>query len=256
MRTGEITGVEALVRWQHPERGLVPPNDFIPLAESTGLIKPIGLWVLRQSCEQAMNWHHGQGTPTPLKLSVNVSARQLAQPDLAEQVAAILRETGMPAERLTLEMTESVLIDNHEETLLTLTALRGLGVKIAIDDFGTGYSSLSYLHRFPVDTLKIDRSFVQRMADGGDTALISTILKLGQNMQLETVAEGIERPQELLVLRRQGCTTGQGFHFSPPVPADRIVEMLEEAGAPVPDGTPAAGRTPRPAPPRMSRASR
>jgi diguanylate cyclase (GGDEF)-like protein/PAS domain S-box-containing protein len=255
MRTGEITGVEALVRWQHPERGLVPPNDFIPLAESTGLIKSIGLWVLRTSCEQAMAWCQAQGSPTPLKLSVNVSARQLAQPDLADQVAAILDETGMPAERLTLEMTESVLIDNHDGTLNTLTVLRDLGIKLAIDDFGTGYSSLSYLHRFPIDTLKIDRSFVQRMADGGDTALISTILKLGQNLQLETVAEGIERPQELLVLRRQGCTTGQGFHFSPPVPAERLRQLLDEQGSSGPAGTPAQARHEPPARPRLSGAS-
>jgi EAL domain-containing protein (putative c-di-GMP-specific phosphodiesterase class I) len=121
-----------------------------------------------------------------------------------------------------------VLIENQDDTLRTLTALRDLGVKLAIDDFGTGYSSLSYLHRFPVDTLKIDRSFVQRMADGGDTALVSTILRLGQTMQMETVAEGIERPQELLVLRRQGCTTGQGYHFSPPVSADRLGALLAE----------------------------
>jgi EAL domain-containing protein (putative c-di-GMP-specific phosphodiesterase class I) len=251
MRSGEITGVEALVRWQHPERGLVPPNDFIPIAESTGLIKPIGLWVLRTSCEQAMAWHRTQDSAAPLKLSVNVSARQLAQPDLAEQVATILEKTGMPAERLTLEMTESVLIDNHDGTLNTLTGLRDLGVKLAIDDFGTGYSSLSYLHRFPVDTLKIDRSFVQRMADGGDTALISTILKLGQNLQLETVAEGIERPQELLVLRRQGCTTGQGFHFSPPVPPERLRELLDEQGTSTP-AAPAQARTEPPVRPRMS----
>jgi diguanylate cyclase (GGDEF)-like protein/PAS domain S-box-containing protein len=223
MQTGLITGVEALVRWNHPERGLVPPNDFIPLAESTGLIRPLGLWVLRESCAQAVRWQ--QDHPEPLKLSVNVSGRQL-QPELADQVADILAETGLAASLLTLEMTESVLVDHRDETLTTLTALRALGVKLAIDDFGTGYSSLSYLHRFPVDTLKIDRSFVERLSNGGDTALVSTILRLGQTMRLETVAEGIERPQELLLLRRQGCTTGQGYHFSPPVPAGRLAELL------------------------------
>jgi EAL domain-containing protein (putative c-di-GMP-specific phosphodiesterase class I) len=227
MRTGEITGMEALIRWQHPERGLVPPNDFIPLAEATGLIRPLGLWVLRESCRQAMAWEAAGGA-RGLKLSVNVSARQLQQDDLVEQVAAILRETGMPAQQLTLEMTESVLLDNGEATLSTLTALRELGIRLAIDDFGTGYSSLSYLHSFPVDILKIDRSFVERLSTGGDTALISTILRLGQTMKLETVAEGIEHPQELLLLRRQGCTTGQGYHFSPPVPAARLAELLAD----------------------------
>jgi diguanylate cyclase (GGDEF)-like protein/PAS domain S-box-containing protein len=228
MRTGEITGVEALVRWQHPERGLVPPNDFIPLAEATGIIRPLGLWVLRESCRQAVAWESA-GDSHGLKLSVNVSARQLQQADLVDQVAEILRETGMPAKQLTLEMTESVLLDNGEGTLATLTALRAMGIRLAIDDFGTGYSSLSYLHTFPVDILKIDRSFVERLSTGGDTTLISTILRLGQTMKLETVAEGIEHPQELLLLRRQGCTTGQGYHFSPPVPADRMSRMLADA---------------------------
>jgi diguanylate cyclase (GGDEF)-like protein/PAS domain S-box-containing protein len=230
MRTGEITGVEALVRWQHPERGLVPPNDFIPLAEATGLIRPLGLWVLRESCRQAVAWEAAGDSRRGLKLSVNVSARQLQQNDLVEQVVDILRETGLPAQQLTLEMTESVLLEKAEETLATLTALRDLGIRLAIDDFGTGYSSLSYLHSFPVDILKIDRSFVERLSTGGDTALISTILRLGKTMKLETVAEGIEHPQELLLLRRQGCTTGQGYHFSPPVPAARIEEMLAEGG--------------------------
>jgi diguanylate cyclase (GGDEF)-like protein/PAS domain S-box-containing protein len=233
MRTGEITGVEALVRWQHPERGLVPPNEFIPLAEATGLIRPLGLWVLRESCRQAVAWAAAGDSRRGLKLSVNVSARQLQQDDLVEQVAGILRETGLPAQQLTLEMTESVLLEKGEETLATLTALRDLGIRLAIDDFGTGYSSLSYLHSFPVDILKIDRSFVERLSTGGDTALISTILRLGKTMKLETVAEGIEHPQELLLLRRQGCTTGQGYHFSPPVPAARIEELLAEAS---PDG--------------------
>jgi diguanylate cyclase (GGDEF)-like protein/PAS domain S-box-containing protein len=231
MRTGEITGMEALVRWQHPERGLVPPNDFIPLAEATGLIRPLGLWVLRESCRQAVAWASGDPSRGPLKLSVNVSVRQLQQDDLVEQVVDVLRETGMPAEQLTLEMTESVLLEKGEETLATLTALRDLGIRLAIDDFGTGYSSLSYLHTFPVDILKIDRSFVERLSNGGDTALISTILRLGQTMKLETVAEGIEHAQELLLLRRQGCTTGQGYHFSPPVPAERFGSLLADSGS-------------------------
>ncbi len=226
MRTGEITGVEALVRWQHPEKGLVPPVAFIPLAESTGLIREIGLFVLHESCNRVVEWEGAHG---PLRLSVNVSPRQLLHDNFPDQVRQILQETGLPPQRLTLEMTESVLIDNGDETLRALTRLRDLGIRLAIDDFGTGYSSLSYLHRFPVDVLKIDRSFVERLSTGGDTALINTILRLGQSLQLETVAEGIERPQEMLILRRQGCTTGQGFHFSPPVSADDLAAMLIEA---------------------------
>ncbi len=231
MRTGEVTGVEALVRWQHPEWGIVSPDEFVPLAEATGLIRPLGLWVLREACRQAVAWEVHGTQARGLKLSVNLSARQLQQEDLVERVVEILAETGMPASRLTLEMTESVLLDKGEGTLAALTALRALGIRLAIDDFGTGYSSLSYLHTFPVDILKIDKSFVERLSTGGDTGLVDTILRLGQTMQLETVAEGIEHPTELLLLRRQGCTTGQGFHFSPPVPADRIDELLTDPGA-------------------------
>ncbi len=228
MRTGQITGVEALVRWQHPERGMIPPNDFIALAESTGLIRSIGLWVLRESCRQAMRWQETVPQAGPLKMSVNLSTRQLQQPDLADHVRDILEETGLPGDRLTLEMTESVLVEHNAEILATLTALRAMGVRLAIDDFGTGYSSLSYLHRFPIDVLKIDRSFVERLSTGGDGALVTTILRLAQTMQLETVAEGIERPEEMLLLRRQGCTTGQGYHFSPPVTAGALAALLAE----------------------------
>jgi len=240
MRTGEMTGVEALVRWQHPERGLVSPNDFIPLAEATGLIRPLGLWVLRESCRQAMAWEAAGLTSGDLKMSVNVSARQLQQDDLVAQVVAVLQETGMPGHQLTLEMTESVLLEKGDETLATLQALRNLGIRLAIDDFGTGYSSLSYLHSFPVDILKIDRSFVERLSTGSDGGLVSTILRLGRTMNLETVAEGVEDPQEVLMLRRQGCTTGQGYHFSPPVPAYGIQGLLEDRRA--------GGITPVPSP--------
>jgi len=228
MRTGRITGLEALVRWQHPERGLIPPGDFIPVAESTGLIRTLGLWVLRESCLQTVRWQTELPDTTPLGISVNISARQIHHGDLPDQVRAVLLESGLPAERLTLEMTESVLIDDRDETLATMTTLHGMGVRLAIDDFGTGYSSLSYLHRFPVDVLKIDQSFVQGLSTGGDGALISAILQLSRSLQLETVAEGIEHPQEMLMLRRQGCTTGQAFHFSRPVPADDVIRMLLE----------------------------
>jgi diguanylate cyclase (GGDEF)-like protein/PAS domain S-box-containing protein len=227
LRTGDITGTEALLRWQHPERGMVRPDEFIPIAESTGVINSIGLWVLREACRQTVRWQD-VSRRAPLKVSVNMSARQLQQEDLAERVQEILAETGLPAERLTLEMTESVLIQNRDETLAVLSALRAMGVRLAIDDFGTGYSSLSYLHRFPVDAIKIDRSFIEGLSNGGDGALVSTILRLGQSMHLETVAEGIERPQEMLMLRRQGCTTGQGYYFSPPVSSERLADLLTE----------------------------
>jgi diguanylate cyclase (GGDEF)-like protein len=237
MRTGAITGSEALVRWHHPTRGLLAPGEFIAVAESTGLIRAIGDFVLREACAQTVRWEQAGGTA--LRVSVNVSPRQLLDSDYVDQVCAALRDTGLAPERLTLEMTESVLIDDRSETMDALTALHDLGIRLAIDDFGTGYSSLSYLHRFPVDVLKIDRSFVERLGGGnggGDGTLVSTILHLGQSLQLETVAEGIERPQEMLILRRQGCTTGQGFHFSPPVAPDVVDTMLREQA----DGDPAA----------------
>ena len=233
LRSGAITGFEALVRWQHATRGLLPPGDFIELAESTGLIRPIGIMVLRAACAQTVLWQDRVGAATPLRISVNVSPRQLLEGDFVDQVRTVLTETGLTPERLTLEMTETALIDDQQSVLDVLQALHALGVRLAIDDFGTGYSSLSYLHRFPVDVLKIDRSFVERLGRDGEAALVSTILHLGQSLQLETVAEGIERPQEMLVLRRQGCTTGQGFHFSPPIAAAEITEMLDEQTRPM-----------------------
>jgi diguanylate cyclase (GGDEF)-like protein/PAS domain S-box-containing protein len=246
METGRITGVEALVRWQHPERGVIAPDDFIPLAEGTGLIREIGLWVLREACRQAVRWEAAAGSE-PLRMSVNLSAQQILQQDLVERVAEVLAETGLSAGRLTLEMTESALIDDSEQTLATLLALRAMGIRLSIDDFGTGYSSLSYLHRFPIDTLKIDRSFVQRLSGGGDAALVDTILGLAASLQMETVAEGVEDPQQLLVLQQQGCTTGQGYHFSPPVTGAAIEALL---AAQVEAETP----RPKPSPPSPARA--
>lgn len=226
LNSGHIQGAEALVRWVHPDRGLVEPDSFIPLAESTGQIQQLGLWVLRESCEQTMAWQKSAPELRNLRISVNVSARQLPDPELFAHVRDMLAETGLHPSCLTLEMTESVLMDNSEEIRSNLVALREIGVRLAIDDFGTGYSSLSYLHRFPVDVLKIDRSFIERLSKSGDVALVSTIIRLGQTMHLETVAEGIEHVEEMLMLRRQGCTTGQGFHFSPPIAAAQLTELL------------------------------
>lgn len=228
LRSGQIQGAEALVRWLHPARGLIGPDSFIPLAESSGLIQRLGMWVLRVSCEQTMAWRTLSPQMRELKISVNVSAHQLADPRLFVQVRDILADTGLDPSCLTLEMTESGLLDNSEEIRCNLLALHDLGVRLAIDDFGTGYSSLSYLHRFPVDVLKIDRSFIERLSISGEGGLVDTIIRLGQTMHLETVAEGIEHAKEMLILRRQGCDTGQGFHFSPPVPAAQLTELLSE----------------------------
>ncbi|WP_436527343.1 putative bifunctional diguanylate cyclase/phosphodiesterase [Actinoplanes sp. HUAS TT8] len=232
--TNQVVGFEALVRWPHPTRGMINPLDFIPIAEATGLIVPLGLWVLREACRQAVEWSEAAGG-RPLKMSVNVSVRQFDQLDFAETVAAVLAETGMPADRLCLEMTESVLMTDTEANLEQLVRLKALGLTLAIDDFGTGYSSLAYLRRFPVDTLKIDRSFVERLGViGDDTALTDTIVRLGKSLGMSTVAEGIEEFGQLAALREMGCMFAQGYYFSRPVPAAEAGRLfLEGAEAPV-----------------------
>jgi diguanylate cyclase (GGDEF)-like protein len=217
LQTGRLTGAEALLRWQHPIRGLVSPVDFIPVAESSGMIVPIGEWVLRQACRDAQHWAALPGGKR-LSVSVNLSGRQLQTSELATLVPHALLDAGLAADRLTLEMTESVMIDRSEETLALLGELRRLGVRLAIDDFGTGYSSLSYLHRFPVDIVKIDRSFVERLTgDADETSLVGSIIRIGQGLQVTTVAEGIEDEAQLQTLQRIGCDRGQGFHFARPM---------------------------------------
>ncbi|BCJ42064.1 hypothetical protein GCM10010168_65600 [Actinoplanes ianthinogenes] len=233
--TSEVVGFEALVRWPHPTRGMINPLDFIPIAEATGMIVPLGRWVLHEACRQAVEWSAAAGG-RPLKMSVNVSVRQFDQPDFAETVAAVLAETGMPADRLCLEMTESVLMTDTEANLEQLVRLKALGLTLAIDDFGTGYSSLAYLRRFPVDTLKIDRSFVERLGGvlTGDTALTDTIVRLGKSLGMATVAEGIEEFGQLAALREMGCGFAQGYYFSRPVPAAEAGRLfLEGADTPV-----------------------
>ncbi|GIM88443.1 putative bifunctional diguanylate cyclase/phosphodiesterase [Paractinoplanes toevensis] len=228
LRSGEITGFEALVRWNHPTRGMVPPLDFIGVAEATGLIVPLGRWVLTEACRQAVAWDR------PLKMAVNVSVRQFEDDDLAGMVAAVLVETGMPPQQLCLEMTESVLLTDTDENLSRIVGLKALGVLLAMDDFGTGYSSLAYLRRFPMDVLKIDRSFVDRL--GGETedeALVRTIVRLGQRFGMSTVAEGIENETQLAVLQEMGCDTAQGYLLSRPVPAAEATALLER-NAPFP----------------------
>jgi diguanylate cyclase (GGDEF)-like protein len=219
LQTGHLSGAEALLRWQHPTRGLVSPAEFIPVAESSGMIVPIGEWVLRQACRDARRWDEIQGGEQ-LSVSVNISGRQLQTSELTSMVPRALIDAGLAPGRLTLEMTESVLIDRSDETLSLLHELRRLGVRLAIDDFGTGYSSLSYLHRFPVDIVKIDRSFIESLTGEADeTSLAESIIRIGHGLRVTTVAEGIEDAAQLQALQRLECDHGQGYHFARPMSA-------------------------------------
>jgi len=224
---GHVTGVEALLRWHHPSRGVVSPTEFIPLAEETGLIVPIGQWVLEEACRQARAWQvdYGPG-PTPM-MSVNLSARQFQRPELLDNIDLVLRDTGLDPRCLTVEITESVLMRDAETTVTTLQVLRDLGVRVAIDDFGTGYSSLSYLKRFPIDTLKIDRSFVDGLGqDPQDTAIVRSIVALAKTLSLRVTAEGIETASQYAYLQEMGCDLGQGYLFAHPLPAEDIGLLL------------------------------
>ncbi|WP_229076138.1 EAL domain-containing protein [Actinoplanes sp. DH11] len=236
LRTGDISGLEALVRWQHPERGMIPPLDFIPLAEETGMIVPIGEWVLREACRQAAGWNARRDGLPPLTVSVNLSAVQLDRADLPDVVRSALDESGLPASCLVIELTESLIVDHRPETLRRLTAIKALGVRLAIDDFGTGYSSLAYLRRFPVDIIKIDKSFVDEVGDvPAAAALTHGIIQLGQALQLSTIAEGIEDLDQLTELTDGNCELGQGYYFAEPLTTAGMDELLfpaqgEQAG--------------------------
>jgi diguanylate cyclase (GGDEF)-like protein/PAS domain S-box-containing protein len=224
--TGEITGVEALIRWQQPDRGLVPPAQFVPIAEDCGLILPIGRWVLREACRQARAWQDA-GLP-PLPIAVNVSAVEFRHKGFVESVQAILLETGLEARYLELELTEGVLMEDAESTASVLHELKRMGVQLAVDDFGTGYSSLSYLRRFPIDVLKIDQSFVQQMtSDPDDSSIVSAIISMGKSLKHVVVAEGIETQGQKAYLQTQRCQEGQGYLFSRPVAAAQFAELLE-----------------------------
>jgi len=226
--TGAIAGFEALVRWQHPARGLLPPLEFIPTAEQTGLIVPLGRYVLAEACRQAAEWTAANPSGEQLRISVNVSAKQLVQPGWSDEVAQVLAESGLAPRQLVLEITESVLMDDADATAVRLEELRRLGVRIAIDDFGTGYSSLGYLRRLPVDILKIDKSFIDGVAEGPhESALARAVVKLASTLRLEAVAEGISSRKQLLQLRRLRCPYGQGFYFSRPEPPDAIPHLLD-----------------------------
>ncbi|MHB1292355.1 MAG: putative bifunctional diguanylate cyclase/phosphodiesterase [Sulfuricella sp.] len=229
LASGRIIGMESLLRWQHPERGLVAPGEFIPLLEETGLIVPVGEWVLHTACRQGCAWQQ-LGFP-PMRIAVNLSALQFRQPDLVGMVARILAETGLDpgSQELEFELTESLLMKNVEETSATLHRLHEMGVKLSIDDFGTGYSSLSYLKRFPLNSLKIDQSFVRDLSSNpDDAAIVSAIIALGHGLKLSVIAEGVETAGQLAYLREMKCDEMQGFLFSRPVPASEITQLLHE----------------------------
>jgi diguanylate cyclase (GGDEF)-like protein len=225
--TGAVVGAEALLRWTHPERGPVAPVKFIPVAEDSGLILPIGSWVLREACGQAKAWLD-QGLPaTPM--SINVSGVQLQHATFLDEVLAMLEETGLAPGLLELELTESVLMHLPEHAQSALQYLRDLGVTVSIDDFGTGYSSLSYLRRLPIDTLKIDRSFLHQMNGSPDgTAIAIAIIRMGKSLNLRVIAEGVESAEDLAFLKDHDCDEAQGFYFSQPVPADQFADLLRK----------------------------
>lgn len=225
--SARIIGAEALLRWQHPTLGLVPPLDFIPLAEETGLIVPIGEWVLHEACRQNQAWQQA-GLP-PIRISVNIADRQFQNKDLPQKVQLALNNSGLAAEHLDLELTEGVLAHNAQEAIATLSELRTMGVHLSIDDFGTGYSSLSYLKRFPLNTLKVDRAFVRDITtDKDDAAICATIIAMAKNLNLSVVAEGVENGEQLNFLNTHGCHFIQGFMFSPPVPANKFTALLAQ----------------------------
>ena len=216
-----------MLRWQRPGHGLVSPLEFIPLAEETGLILPIGTWVLRIACAQAMAWQEmGFG---PLSMAVNLSARQFEQPNFLKTIHDTLTEIGLEPCLLEVELTESTVMHHVEQAISVLSELKKLGVRVSIDDFGTGYSSLSYLKRFPIDTLKVDKSFIADITNAADDgAIASAIIEMGHMLKLKLIAEGVENTEQLAFLRARNCTTVQGFYFSKPLPALDVTMMLEE----------------------------
>ncbi|MDP9440209.1 MAG: EAL domain-containing protein [Actinomycetota bacterium] len=230
LETGRIGEVEALVRWEHPERGLLAPGEFLPLAEETGLILPIGRFVLREACRQMREWQGRHPSDPPLMLGVNLSTRQFRQPDLVSQISRILEETGLEARSLKLEITESIAVDDVESTIAILRELKQMGVVLAIDDFGTGYSSLFYLKRFPVDVLKIARPFVEGLGrNPEDTALVRATIAFARAFNLDVTGEGVETAEQLAQLRALGCDTAQGYYFAKPLPGEAVGRLFSVA---------------------------
>jgi diguanylate cyclase (GGDEF)-like protein len=228
LATGTIQGVEALCRWTHPVRGPIAPDEFIPVAEETGLIEKLDRWVMSRACSDAAALRAGGTLPADAYMAVNVSAGHLAQPGFEASVRAAVREAGLPATALVLEVTESAVMRDPDAARVTLESLRALGVRVSIDDFGTGYSSLAYLRRLPVSSLKIDRSFVRHLSDNADDrAIVTAVIDLARALNITTTAEGIETDSDLALLRRLGCTAGQGYLWSPAVPLARLEHLLE-----------------------------
>jgi EAL domain-containing protein (putative c-di-GMP-specific phosphodiesterase class I) len=222
LQRNEISGFEALLRWNHPGRGRVSPAEFIPIAEETGLITPIGEWVLHQACTEAASW------PAPFTVSVNLSPAQFRGQNLTQSVVRALAASGLPTRRLELEITESAMLQDSAGALETITQLHDLGVHIALDDFGTGYSSLSYLRKFPFDKIKIDRSFISDLshADEDSIAIVRSVARLGDSLRMTTTAEGVETKEQLERVRAEGCTEYQGDYFSPPLPAKELARRF------------------------------
>lgn len=230
LHSGRIIGVETLIRWQNPARGLVSPAKFIPIAEETGLIVPIGEWVLRTACAQSLTWQ-AQGFPS-LKIAVNLSARQFKQQNLVQTVNQVLETTGLDPHYLELELTESLMIDNIQQSINIMQQLHNMGIVLSVDDFGTGYSSLNYLKRFPIHTLKIDQSFVRDLVvDSDDAAIVDAIISLAHSLNLSVIAEGVESQEQLTYLQNKGCDEIQGYYFSRPLPAHTFTQLLEEGKA-------------------------
>jgi EAL domain-containing protein (putative c-di-GMP-specific phosphodiesterase class I) len=241
LETGAISGFEALIRWQHPEHGIIPPAKFIPIAEETGLILQMGQWGIREACRQMREWQLEFSEHSAFPVSVNLSSKQFTQPDLLDQITNALIDTGLEPTGLRLEITESVVMENIETATVMLKQLHSLGIESSIDDFGTGYSSLSYLHRFPSSTLKIDRSFISGMCDQRENLeIIRTIIMLARNLGMAIVAEGVETKEQMTQLRVLGCQYVQGYYFSEPMKADIATEFIRKSNdslwKPVPAG--------------------
>jgi EAL domain-containing protein (putative c-di-GMP-specific phosphodiesterase class I) len=237
LETGAVRAIEALARWAHPTRGFVPPKDFIPIAEESGLVLPLERWVLHEACRQVRAWHDRWPSRTPERaapsVTVNISGRHFASPDLVADVADALRASGLPAESLVLELTETMFVDDNRVLLARMHELKALGVGLAIDDFGTGYSSLAYLERFPIDVLKIDKSFVDGIASTATRAstkspLAAAVLGIGRTLGMLVVAEGIEREAQVVRLRELGCELGQGYYFARPLSVDQVDALLAD----------------------------
>jgi EAL domain-containing protein (putative c-di-GMP-specific phosphodiesterase class I) len=225
--SGEIVGFEALVRWHHPERGVISPADFIPVAEQSGLIVPLGRGVLEQACAEAVKWNLSREGREPLRVAVNFSPKQLSHPHAVDTIVGALAAAGLPPERLCVEITESALVEDAAATLSTLSRLKALGVTLALDDFGTGYSSLTYVRRFPIDTLKIDRSFIDGIVGSSeDEAIVTAVLSMGRALGVHVVAEGVETEEQAARLRTLGCKLAQGYLFSRPVAPEAALDLL------------------------------